>query len=72
MAKQPISILLNVVASSGLPVTLASETPRICHLMGNVLFTSGDEGTCIITANQAGNAQYVAAPEVIRNVRVDD
>jgi hypothetical protein len=70
--REHVPIPLNVVASSGLPVSLASETPRICNVIGNVLFFSGHEGTCTITANQAGNAQYLAAPEVIRNIRVDD
>lgn len=66
------SIILNVAASSGLPVSLESETPTVCHLRGKLLLVTAEEGTCIITANQGGNAQYLAAPQVVRKLRLED
>lgn len=63
--------LLNVTAtaSSGLPVSLASSTPSVCAVFGSaVVMVSA--GTCTLTADQAGDAQYTAAPQVIRSVNI--
>ncbi len=54
---------------SGNPVTFASTTTAICTVAGsNVSVLS--IGTCKLTANQAGNASFSAAPQVIANVLI--
>lgn len=48
-------------ASSGLPVALSSDTTAVCSLEGaTVRYNS--EGTCTITAGQAGSSLYEPAP----------
>lgn len=52
-------------ATSGLTVTFsidAASTPGACTIAGSVVTFTG-AGTCIIDANQAGNAAYSAAPQ---------
>ncbi len=48
-------------ASSGLEVSLASETPEVCVLAGSTVSFLAT-GTCTIAAEQAGNANYKPAP----------
>jgi len=68
---QPTSTLLvpggtlpiNASASSGLPVSFGTTTPSICTASGNTLSLL-IAGSCVVTANQAGNATYAAAPQV--------
>jgi uncharacterized protein YhjY with autotransporter beta-barrel domain len=58
-------------ATSGLPVdlTIAPASSAICTLSGgNVTFSAA--GTCLIDANQAGNASYAAASLVQQSVTV--
>jgi probable HAF family extracellular repeat protein len=50
-------------ASSGLPVSLASTTPSVCTVSG-ITVSVLQPGTCSLTANQAGNADYQAATPV--------
>ena len=52
-------------ASSSLTVTLTSTTTGICTVAGFVI-TAVAAGTCSITASQPGNANFVAAADVIR------
>jgi Bacterial Ig domain len=60
---------VTATASSGLPVTLTIDAAAssVCTISGS---TSGSTvsfigaGTCVIDANQAGNADYNAAPQV--------
>jgi mono/diheme cytochrome c family protein len=63
------TISLTASASSGLPVALASTTPSVCTVTGNVL-TSLAVGNCTVTANQSGNASFSAAPMVSRTLSV--
>ena len=59
---------------SGNPVTFASTTPTRCTVSGNTLTTVSATPTgqfCSITADQAGNASYTAAPQVSRNVTIN-
>jgi hypothetical protein len=59
-------------ATSGLPVSFAidfSSTPGACVISGATVSFTGF-GTCIIDANQAGNATYLAAPQVQQTVQV--
>ncbi|WP_310961880.1 LamG-like jellyroll fold domain-containing protein [Nocardioides terrisoli] len=57
---------LDATASSGLPVTYASNTPEVCDVDtdGNVLVLAA--GPCSITASQDGDTDYDAAPSVTR------
>ncbi len=56
-------------ASSGLAVVFASTTPAVCTVSGtNVIYNI--EGTCSVTANQAGDANYNAAPQVNGTITV--
>jgi len=50
-------------ASSGLPVTLASNTPSICGIVNGTV-TLHAEGNCSISATQSGNGAYSAAAKV--------
>jgi serine/threonine-protein kinase len=57
---------------SGNPVVLsvdASSGAQVCTLSGTVV-TFGRTGTCVIDANQAGNGDYTAAPQVQRTIAV--
>jgi hypothetical protein len=48
-------------ASSGLPVVYATTTPAICTVSAAGLVVAAAEGTCVITASQAGNANWLPA-----------
>ena len=62
-------VVLTASADSGLTVILASTTPSICTLSGATL-TPVAAGNCSITANQAGNSSFAAAPTVTRTFAV--
>jgi eukaryotic-like serine/threonine-protein kinase len=54
---------------SGNPVMFSSGSGKVCTVSGNtVTYVAG--GSCVVDANQAGNAQYAAAPEVQRTIKV--
>jgi len=54
---------LTATATSGLPVAFGSLTPNICSVAGSVV-TGIARGICTVTANQPGDASYLAAPQV--------
>ncbi len=58
---------LNLAASStsGLPVTLSTQTPAVCSLNGTALLLAA-VGQCRLEANQAGDANYLPAATVVR------
>jgi hypothetical protein len=56
-------------ASSGLGVGASSPTPGICTVSGGTVHLVY-VGTCTITAAQAGNTDYNAAPDVQRSFKV--
>ncbi|MFZ1640401.1 MAG: IPTL-CTERM sorting domain-containing protein [Candidatus Contendobacter sp.] len=60
---------VSATASSGLPVTFTSTTPGVCTVVGNTV-TVVAVGNCIIAANQAGNANYNAAPQVLQTIAI--
>ncbi|MDD2775368.1 MAG: lectin like domain-containing protein [Gallionella sp.] len=60
---------VSAAASSALPVTFSSLTPTICSVVGNTV-RGVAVGSCSIAANQAGNATFAAAPQVIQNIPV--
>lgn len=62
-------VMLAASASSGLPVSFTSQTPDICAVVGNQASTLA-AGACAIAANQAGDADYAAAPQVVRSFTV--
>jgi hypothetical protein len=62
-------VKLVATASSGLPVSF-SVISGPATLSGNILTFTG-AGTVVVAANQAGNAQYAAAPTVTQSVLVD-
>ena len=51
-------------ASSGLAVVFSSTTPSTCSVSGAAV-TLTAVGTCTIAADQAGNSNYSAAPQVL-------
>ena len=53
-------------ATSGLPVSLTSSTSAVCTANGLVI-TFVVAGTCTVTAEQAGNDDYLAAVPVTRS-----
>jgi len=61
--------VLNASATSGLPVTFAVSTPAVCSASGTTLSLL-TAGTCSVTASQAGNTGYAAAPVQVVNFSV--
>jgi len=59
--------VITSTASSGLSVTFTAS--GICTVAGN-LVTLTDSGRCTLTAHQAGNANYNAAPDVTQSFMV--
>jgi hypothetical protein len=57
------SYAAQATASSGLEVAFSSGTPSVCSLEWSTVSFIGT-GTCTIDAEQAGNSNYDAAPEV--------
>lgn len=57
------AVTLAPTATSGLTVTLASTDPAVCTVSG-VAVTPVAVGTCTITADQAGNGNWLAAPQI--------
>lgn len=56
-------VALVATASSGLPVSLVSNTTNVCTVSGSTLGLVA-AGTCSVTATQGGNASFQAAPSV--------
>lgn len=63
----PLTLL--ATASSGLPVSFASQTNGVCTVSGTTA-TFVTTGTCTIQASQAGNATYAAAVPVTQSFTV--
>ncbi|MEQ1516468.1 MAG: choice-of-anchor V domain-containing protein [Usitatibacteraceae bacterium] len=53
---------------SGNPITYAAT--GVCTNAGAIVTLTGSVGTCTVTANQAGNANYLAAPPAVLNISV--
>ena len=58
---------ISATATSGLAVSFSSMTPGICVVSGSTV-TGISAGTCTIAADQAGNASFNAAPEVMQSI----
>ncbi len=65
------SYTVTATASSGLPVTFsaAASSAGVCTVSGASVALVG-AGTCTLTANQAGNGSYLAAPQVQQSFAV--
>ena len=63
------SYAVRATASSGLEVAFSSGTPSVCSLEWSTVSFIG-AGTCMIDAEQAGNSNYDAAPEVWQSFTV--
>ena len=66
-ARRPVK--LSAAASSGLPVSFRSNTPRVCSVSGRQV-TIIKPGTCTITATQGGNTHYLAAADQTRSFQI--
>ena len=60
---------ISATASSGLPVSFSSDTPRICAVSGSAVRTLA-AGRCEIRAAQGGNADFRPAADVIQGFTV--
>jgi hypothetical protein len=60
---------LGATASSGLSVTYTSSTTGVCTVSGSTV-TIVTAGTCTIKADQAGNTNYNAAPQVSDDITI--
>jgi hypothetical protein len=58
-----VPFVLTATASSGLPVSYSSSNTAVATISGNTVTIIG-LGSTVITANQAGNANYAAATSV--------
>jgi hypothetical protein len=56
--------------ASGSAVTFTSQTTGVCTVSGSMV-TLVAAGTCAIAANQAGNANYAAASQVLQSFAVN-
>lgn len=63
------TITLSGTATSGLSITFASTTPTVCTVNGNnaTILTAG---TCTLTADQAGDVNTSAAPQVTASITI--
>jgi hypothetical protein len=58
------TVTVSAMASSGLTVSYGSATPSVCTVDASTgLVSSLTAGTCTLTARQAGNAIFQAAPD---------
>ncbi|MFO0363291.1 MAG: M12 family metallopeptidase [Acidobacteriota bacterium] len=60
---------LSATASSGLPVSFTGSTPAVCTVAGAMVTIVGG-GTCVVQANQGGNASFAQAAPVVRTFPV--
>ncbi|MGA8145945.1 MAG: CARDB domain-containing protein, partial [Gallionellaceae bacterium] len=60
---------VSATASSGLPVTFTSQTTSICTVSGSTV-TGVNAGTCIIAADQGGDANYNPATQVTQTFSI--
>ncbi len=71
MVGTPVS--LQATASSRLPVSFRSDTPLVCTVSSTgqgTIATAVAAGVCTITASQAGNAEFAAAPDRARAFQI--
>ena len=64
-----VDLLPAATASSGLPVVLASDNPKVASIVAGRIHAVG-RGSAVITATQSGNARWDAAAPVNRPLSV--
>ncbi|MBK7660150.1 MAG: fibronectin type III domain-containing protein [Betaproteobacteria bacterium] len=64
------TVPLAATASSGLAVTYATQSPGVCTVTGSFV-NKISVGTCVIAADQGGNANFNAAPQVVGQFDID-
>lgn len=64
------SAQVSATASSGLGVSFSSLTTAVCQVQSTGLVTALSTGTCVVAANQAGNADYQPAPQITQSLVV--
>jgi len=62
-------LTLTATASSSLPVSYSSSTTEVCSVSNGVA-TFVSDGTCAITASQAGNTSFATATPVTQSFKV--
>lgn len=62
-------VLIATAGGSGNPVVFASTTPGVCAVSGATVTFVGI-GYCLLTADQAGDANYAPAPEAVQGFTV--
>ncbi|MGY3266129.1 hypothetical protein ACVWZN_002202 [Lysobacter sp. HA35] len=62
---------LTATSTSGLPVSFDSSTPAVCSVTSSGTLTFLAAGTCMIDADQAGDAAYMPASRVSRSFTVN-
>ncbi len=67
LSQSPFTV--SATATSGLAVAFSNPTPTICTVSGTTV-TLLATGTCSIAADQPGDANYSAAPQVVRSFTV--
>lgn len=61
---------LTATATSGLTVTLSSQTTNVCEFSSGTNILAKAPGTCTVRASQAGNGAYRAAADVIQSFQI--
>lgn len=64
------NVALVATASSGLPVSYTSTDPTICTIVGGKTVHAVRVGSCIVTAQQAGDTDFDAATPVSRTFSI--
>lgn len=64
------TVALSATATLGLTVSFGSATPTICSVSGATA-TILAAGTCTITADQAGDTNFIAAPQVQQSFAIN-
>lgn len=64
------SAQVSATASSGLSVSFSSLTLAVCQVQDTGRVTALSTGSCVVAANQAGNADYQPAPQLTQTLVV--
>jgi large repetitive protein len=60
---------VSATATSGLSVDFGTTTSGVCSVIGSWVWFHGD-GTCLVHADQAGDANWAAAPRQTQSILV--
>jgi hypothetical protein len=63
-------VALSASATSGLAVSVRSDTPAVCSVSGATVTTT-TAGTCTVTGSQAGDDRYLAAADMTESFQVN-